>query len=360
MPARIPYPTQQPSETTTPADTTPKEKSRIYITGKVVLDDGTPPPDFATIERVCDGVVRPEGYTDSKGRFSVQLGQNSYAFADARLGSTDPTAFDAQAGSVGGQFGLMGCVIRGSLAGFRSDEVSLAGRRAFDRPDIGTIVLHRNVNVPGTTISLTSLAAPKDAVKAFDKGREAIQKEKWADARKQIEKAVESHPTYAAAWYELGRTLEHLNDESGARRAYQQALSADERYLPPCIQLANMAARAGDWVELVARTDQVLKLDPVNLPGIYLYNSIGQFNVKNLAAAERSAREALRLDTAHAFPDANRILGVILARRGDLDGAAEYLKIYLKSAPSGPTAQLAREQLASVEQLAKAKPSNQH
>jgi len=47
--------------------------------------------------------------------------------------------------------------------------VSLADRRAMDRPDIGTIFLHRLGNAEGPD-QRNSLAAPKDARKAFEKG----------------------------------------------------------------------------------------------------------------------------------------------------------------------------------------------
>jgi len=369
-PTRPPSPTPLPTTpqpSTTPTDRFPQDIPRpIFLSGKVILEDGTPPPDSVTIERVCNGVVRPEAYTDSKGRFSFQLGQANL-FADASIGSNDSmSGFDSQSGG-GGAFDLggggiserdlMGCEIRASLVGYRSDVVTLAGRRSLDRPEVGTIVLHRYANVPGTTISITSLAAPKDAVKAFNKGREAFRKEKWGEARKQFEKAVEAYPKYAAAWYELGLTLARLKDGAGASKAYQQAFSADERYLPPYIQLTAIAAQKHDWSEVVARTDQLMKLDPLNFPGVYLFNSIGQFNVQNMDAAEKSAREAIRLDTTHRFPDANRVLGVILALRGDLEGAVENLKVYLKLAPNASEAQMAKEQLAKIEQLAKTTPA---
>src|SRR5690242_3760108 len=65
----------QPSQPTTPdrtnqpsfPDTTPRP---IFLSGSVRLTDGTVPPDTVMIERVCNGRVRPEGYTDSKGNFS--------------------------------------------------------------------------------------------------------------------------------------------------------------------------------------------------------------------------------------------------------------------------------------------------
>src|SRR5215467_994963 len=48
----------------------------ILITGKIMLDDGTPPPAGILIERICaGGRPHPEAYTDSKGHFSVTLGQ---------------------------------------------------------------------------------------------------------------------------------------------------------------------------------------------------------------------------------------------------------------------------------------------
>src|SRR5262249_19613677 len=36
----------------------------IFLSGKVMLDDGTPPPEPVTIERVCNGNPRAEAYTD--------------------------------------------------------------------------------------------------------------------------------------------------------------------------------------------------------------------------------------------------------------------------------------------------------
>jgi hypothetical protein len=65
---------------------------------------------------------------------------------------------------------LFSCELRASLPGFRSDVVSLANRRFMDNPEVGTIVLHRLGNVEGLTISATTMAAPKDAKKAYDKG----------------------------------------------------------------------------------------------------------------------------------------------------------------------------------------------
>ena len=114
------------------------------------------------------------------------------------------------------------------------------GHRYLDNPEIGTIVLRRNGKVEGTTVSITSLLAPKDAQKAYQKGRDAARKSKWEEARKQLEIAVGLYPKYAVAWSELGATLEQLKDVDGARKAYQQALAADPKFVNPYLQLARI------------------------------------------------------------------------------------------------------------------------
>ena len=223
----------------------------IFLSGKVMMDDGTPPPEAVVIERVCGGNPRPEAWTDSKGHFSFQLGQNTAMMADASVGSVGGAGFpDYNSGggmqqpgmntgsrSMGGPSGstmgrdLMNCDLRANLAGYRSEVVSLAGHRMFDNPDVGTIILHRLGNVEGNTISATSLAAPKDAKKAYDKGRDALKKKKPADAEKEFQKAVDAYPKYAAAWYELGMLQQDQKKFDDARKSYQQALAADAKYV---------------------------------------------------------------------------------------------------------------------------------
>ena len=49
-----------------------------------MLEDGTAPTESVVIERVCSGAPHAEGYTDSKGYFSIQLGlKNNGVLQDA-------------------------------------------------------------------------------------------------------------------------------------------------------------------------------------------------------------------------------------------------------------------------------------
>jgi tetratricopeptide (TPR) repeat protein len=331
----------------------------IFLSGRVMMDDGTPPPDAVVIERVCSGVVRPEAYTDSKGRFSFQLGQNTAMLADASVGSaSDPLDWGNQPSGASGRSGrtvterdLMACELRASLPGFRSDVVSLAGRRIMDNPDIGVIVLRRLGHVEGTTISMTSLQAPKDAKKAYDKGLEAVRKKKFEEAQTQFEKAVQGHPRYAAAWFELGMIFERLKNPGQARKAYGEALRADSKYVKPYLQLAMLAVQERQWQEAAETTARILKLNPVDFPSAYFYHSVANFNLRNLEAAEKSARAALKLDTQHRVPKLEHLLGVILANQQDYAGAAEHMKSYIERAPDASDVDVVRKQLVEIEKL---------
>src|SRR5258708_9029080 len=129
----------------------------VYLSGKVLMDDGSAAPEPVVIERVCNGAPRAEGYTDSKGRFSFQLGQSQAMTQDASYDDTGTSGPQTNApgrrnstamgnGPVGGAprgnvgQALAGCELRGSLAGFKSDVVNLGNRRVFDNPYVGTLV----------------------------------------------------------------------------------------------------------------------------------------------------------------------------------------------------------------------------
>lgn len=366
--------TRQQQQQQSPFPDMSSQQRPIFLSGKVILNDGTPPPDSVVIERVCNGSPRPEAYTDSKGRFSFQLGQNRGMMADASVASAADSGFGgASTSGLGGSRGgfgnpnggvserdLMGCELRAVLAGFRSESVNLSGRRAFDNPDVGTIVLRRLANVEGTTISATSLNAPKEAHKSFDKARDLIRKKKPAEAQKELEKAVAAYPKYATAWFELGQLQQQKDQIEEARNSYSQALAADAKFVSPYLQLALLSAKEKKWQDVADTTDRLLKLNPVDFPQAFFYNSVANYNLRKLDAAEKSARDAVKIDGNHRMPKAAHLLGIILAEKQDYAGAAENLKSYLKFSPNAQDAEMVKKQLAELERFAVApKPAGQ-
>jgi len=349
-------PAPAPDRTQRPQTPFPDLEQRpIYISGNVRLADGTNPPDHVVIERVCQGVVRPEAYTDSKGNFSFQLGaRNSGVFYDASVGGIDPLSSSNGTGGMSSQSGvnerdLTGCEIRGNLAGFQSDSIVLSFRRSLDDPNIGTIRLRRLANVEGYTFSITTGQAPKDARRAYEKGLEYFNKRKWPDAERELTKAVASYSKYAIAWHELGRTYQRQNKIDDAIRSYQEAISADPKFINPYGQLAGLAAYEQKWEDVVQYTTQMLKLNPFVAPDIYFFSALANYNLQKFDVAEGHAREAATRDTQHKIPKINQLLGVILAEKQDYSGAAENIRLYLKFSPDATDADTVKRMLADIE-----------
>ena len=335
----------------------------IFVSGRVTIEDGTALPGSITIETVCNGSPHAEGYTDARGYFSIELGARTGVIQDAseysarsnlsstRMGGGSPTP---------GQFGgsqspdrkYMSCDLQAKLAGYRSQTVPLVGRRPMDDPNVGTILLHRiGPAEEGKTISAVSLAAPKEARKAYEKGLDASKKNKLDDAQSDFEKAVEAYPNYAAAWYELGMLQAGQGKMDMARKYFYKASECDPKFVQPYLQISILDLQAARWQSLADVTDKVLKLDPFSFPQAFYFNSVANFNLHNMDEAEKSALAAERLDTRHAIPKVSHLLGLILTYKKDYAGAAERFRAYLKFAADAKDAGKVRSQLAEVEKI---------
>jgi len=333
----------------------------LYLSGNVMLDDGTSPPEPVTIERVCGGSPRAQAYTDQKGRFSFQIGQTSVVMQDASEdgsslpGTSRPVA--SVANGAGPQPELAGapntrldnCDLRAVLSGFRSDRVSLGGRRLLDDPNVGTIVLHRLANVEGSAVSMTSLQAPKAARQAYQRALQDLRKNKLPEAGKELRNAVDIYPNYAAAWYELGRVQVQSQDLEQARSSFAKAMAADTKFVSPYAQLAELEANAENWAGLAEITSRLIKLDAVDYPMAYFYNATANLNLGRIDEAEKSAREGAKLDAPHRFPRLEQVLAMVLARKKDYAGAVAHLRYYLVLAPDAEDAARMKKKLAELE-----------
>jgi tetratricopeptide (TPR) repeat protein len=336
----------------------------IFLSGKVLFDDGSQANPDIRIERVCGGSSRTEAHTDSKGRFSFQVGQNPMAFADAsdspgdpfgnpggRMGSS-PSGFGGMSGvSSNNQANpLWNCELRAAYAGFRSDVVDLSTRRSLDDPDVGTIVLHRLVNVKGSTISVTSELAPKHAQKAYQKGLQSAQKGKLDEAEKNLAEATDLYPKYALAWFALGQVQQQQGKRDLARKSYLAASTADNKYLSPYDRLAFLSAQDGKWDETVDYSKHVIEMNPVEFPASFWYNALANYQLHKPAEAEKSDADLLKLDTQHHFPEAENLMAQLLLDKGNYPEAATHLRSYLKLSPNAKNADSLKAILLKIDQ----------
>ena len=329
-----------------------------FISGKVLLDGGGPPPEPVVIERICNGTARREGYTDSKGQFQFQLGQNP-GFQDAS--ESDATLFptDRQSISCMGQDSRrilsQGCEFRAVLPGFQSSSVMLKMQGNSWQLDIGTIFLKRMDQVKGATISLTTMNAPKDAKSAFEKGEKAYNQNKLPEAEKELTKAVQVYPSFAAAWSLLGNIHQQQNQLEEAKTEYNHAVSADPQYVNPMFGLALIAVQEKHWSDAVQFSSQVYKLNSLAFPSSYFYNAVANYNLGKLDAAEESARKYKTLDTDHRHPDICLLLGEILTRKQDYAGALQEMRDFLAISPGAANAEEVKAKAKTLEEISLAK-----
>ncbi len=331
----------------------------VYISGKVAIEDGSAASNI-TIERVCGGVAKTVAYSDSNGHFNFQWDDRSMIVTDASdagSGRKNSGGFGSSQSAGGANalaadpFGnrMMNCELRANVPGFTSTSVDLFNRRISDNPDVGTLLLHRIAGIEGSSISVTSMMAPKPAKKAFEHGLQSLLKSKPNDAAKDFEKAVALYPEYADAWVNLGKLRVGQQSIDAAREAFRKAMEADPKVVTPYMELGLLAAKDANWQESCKYLDRAVELDPVDFPQAWYADAVANFNLGRYEAAEKGARAAVKLDPRHVNPRSSYLLALVLIEKPDYAGAAAELATYIKLAPNAPDAREAAAKLAELE-----------
>jgi tetratricopeptide (TPR) repeat protein len=320
----------------------------LYLSGKVVLPDGSPPPEPAILELRCGDQRQPQYYTDSKGYFNFRVGgEPSHMVADSQR--TLPGAPVGASGSDRSHVSLTNCELEAALPGYTSSKIFLGRRSVFENSNVGTIVLTPVAEGEGSFISMNTLSAPPDARKAFDKaGKELAKKRPNAkNATKELQKALEVYPQFAAAWNLLGKTRTMTNDLEGARKAFQKAIESDPKFVPPRLSLALLDLKEQRAAEAANMAGSVIKLLP-ELAEAHYYNAIAQFSLGNLSAAETSIHVIEKTPQAKQYPRIHFMLGNILTQRGEIQQAAVEFRQFLEMEPSSRAAEAVRKQLGKL------------
>src|SRR5437764_12738932 len=311
----------------------------MWITGKVVLDGGSAPPNRVTVILRCGMAELARVTSDSKGSFTMMLNSDEEVSGRARplTGRMGPNLPD--------------CDVLTDSPEYASQSTRLFGGMHQDINDVGTIVLHPRTAADGFTVSATTLAAPDKAKTAFEKGQQQEKKGRWAAACDSFRKAIQVYPKYALAWLELGRAQVKQNDLAQARQSFQQAATQDSRLVAAYAESARLALQQQQWKELAADTERLLQLSPNASADAWFLNSAANFNLGDTQRAENSAARGLNLDPRHQVPQLEYLYAMILARRGVYAPAVEHLQNYLRLSPKAEDASTASARLQELQKL---------
>jgi tetratricopeptide (TPR) repeat protein len=343
------------------------------LTGRVVMDDGTPPPERAAIERICNGRSWKEGYADTRGYFSITIGGNTLnpyvqdaSSSEGGFGDPNQPGSGGMSGMQSGFPGtsnsarnLFGCELRATMPGTISEVIELSDRanNSLSDPNVGTIVLHRIGKVDGASVSITSLKAPKSARKDFDHARKELKKQHFDKAEADLTRAVAADTDYAEAWSLLSEVYLHGKQYDKAADAAQRSIAADSRYVNPYFTLITVAANRQDWKKTEELSDKLLALDAYHYPAAYYFNSLASLQLHELDKAQKSILLARKFDVHSSLPKISLLLGQILMQRNDYAGAVQAYKAFLEREPQGPASDYARSAMnAAQTRLAAATP----
>ena len=290
------------------------------------------------ISLICNGKTEYTTQSDPKGNFQIAqvkvIGNLSQQSDEQRQMETH----------------FEGCTVQASFAGFHSNAITITQRNLRDDPNVGTLTLSRTGGrTSGTAISNTTESAPANAVRSFEKAREELLDQKPDRAQHDLEKAVQIYPVFAEAWYQLGRLQQAANSQD-ARNSFSKAVTADPQFVLPYEQLAILSTQDAKWQEVVDNTSHILQLDSTGSAQIWYLNALGNFQLGKADIAEESARKSLALDPNHTIPNTEQLLAVVLAGKGDYNGALGHLRNCLTYLPAGANADLLKQQIAQLEQ----------
>ncbi|MEE8584681.1 MAG: tetratricopeptide repeat protein [Acidobacteriota bacterium] len=337
---RLEFSNQDPSKESmqTPQDAMEFQGARIlYISGKVMMEDGTPPPEAMTVDLACNGQVFQQVLTRSKGQFHFELGnRNAFSAIGAVVRGPNTVTLGQTGNSIRsrglGRYDLTGCNLRlAPLLGYASNTISLGFRGIFDKPNVGNIILQRRQDVEGTTVSLNALSAPKKAKKAYRNARKELgkKKPKLDKAAQELDKAVAAFPKFASAWHLMGQVRLRSQDTDGARQAFHNSIEADPNFLSPYIALARMEVESSNWTQALGLTTRLVKLDPY-LPISQYYHGVTTFYSGQLEQSADYLGRLKKSGQAKNFPATHYLLGSIHKQQGDIPSAAREYQLYLE------------------------------
>jgi len=299
----------------------------VILTGKVTMENGSPPPFTVGVQKTCSDIqgTAPGPITNKKGEFVWRLEFDPFNERNCWIEATHP-------GYVSSHFDISGINTTSHDPTFTLPPLVIAV--SIPDPYVVDAVVG---NLPGKA------AGPfRAAMKAIDAGNAA-------EAGRQLEAASAAAPKSAQVWHSLGIVDEQLQKTADARQAYEHAVELDPKLLVAQMTLTRLCVKTKDWQCANQAADALIKYDLKHLyPDIYLHRAVALYGLKDLAGAEASVQEAIRLDPAHKRPREEYVLGRILEAKGDTAGAKEHMEKYLQMDPGALDGDLVRGHLANI------------
>jgi tetratricopeptide (TPR) repeat protein len=315
----------------------------LVLFGRVLESSGSSSSGPIEVQLQCVDRIRGQAYTDSKGNFSINLSYDGDGGL-ARFQASMSPFMEAQ--SIDRSW-LQGCELKvqpdgGPPAAF---PIEISGEEG--NINVGTLVLDSSTS----SDALNTISANPKARTEFEKGLNEIKKGKLDSARQKFQNAAAFDSRFVAAWFELGKLNLIIKRPDDARSCFLQTLKIDPGFVPGKLGLISLSLERSDWKELLQYSSNLLESSSLDRPWLWLMNSVANWQVGSLQAAQRGAMNGVQLDQKHRWPQLEYVLGLTYAEQHDYAAAERHIENYLRLAPSHGSPEL-RQQLAQIHQLA--------
>ena len=236
-----------------------------------------------------------------------------------------------------------------------ADKDELSGETFRVRVRSGRTVRVHFLLEPGLRVStwLTALSEREALSSVFAAGVEANRSRDFEEAIDLFNRAIELSPTCVECNFNLAVAYVEVGELAAAEASFKRVLDITPNYTAAYYGLSNVYTQQGRRAEAVEVRGEAnrLALERLATWRAQATDAVARgltfLNAGNIVDAQRRFRDALEKDINHA--PAHYWLGVSLMKSNVPDRAADSFRRYLRLEGDGEFAELARQQLASIE-----------
>jgi Flp pilus assembly protein TadD len=275
------------------------------------MPDGSLPPRELRFTLTSENGLVDTFYTDSRGRFLIARSQ----------GLQPNAAYTVTVLSDGRLFDT-------TIHSFKLYQIGHV--TIFLRPLENTVARAGAIDVAEMDVKV-----PETAREAYESGMRSLGEGRRDEAIKELNRALEIHPSYFRALNDLGVILMQLGRNDEAALIFERAIKAAPRVYHPRLNLAIIRTRQGRYKEAVEMLERLRRDNPALIEArAPLADALMAMN--RLDEAETHLRAALggKLQKP-AEGNARYLLGLLLNRKQQYEEAARELILASKILPTG-------------------------
>jgi tetratricopeptide (TPR) repeat protein len=217
-------------------------------------------------------------------------------------------------------------------------------------PIPGQVSSESAANVPagtsGNSVSAVDLSVPDNARQEYAKGENALKENKLDASVGHFRKAARLYEAFPQAYQMLGTVYLQQKNWKDAQAALEKAIQLDSKLGDAYLELGAVFNQTKDYPKAEVALTRGLELNP-DAPGGHYELAKTYWAIGRWQDAAPHAATAVTEFPGLAAPHV--LLGNILLRKNDPQGALREYEEYLRLDPNGPMAPGAREMVAKIQ-----------